>query len=184
VLDRSGPAAADRAIGCERCHGPGGNHLRAIEAKLADPAIVNPAEAPAEGRLRVCGQCHSHHQESTLPRTDPFWLRFQGTTIAWSRCYTESAGSFDCMTCHDPHFDNDKSAAHYDARCLTCHSAPPAETSHSKTKRATRGSTCPVKPLDGCIGCHMPSIPVKQLHATVTDHYIRARFDSKSAALR
>ena len=166
VLDHSGPAAADRAIGCERCHGPGGNHVRAIEAKLTDPAIVNPAAAPAEGRLRVCGQCHSNHQESPLPRTDPFWLRFQGTTIAWSRCYTESAGSFDCMTCHDPHHDNDRSPAHHNARCLTCHSARTPETTIARAgtfeskrpERTVRGSTCPVKPANGCIGCHMPSI--------------------------
>ena len=78
---------------------------------MGEPAIVNPAKASAEGRTRVCGQCHSNHQESPLPRTDPFWLRFQGTTITWSRCYTESAGTFDCMTCHDPHHDNDRSAS-------------------------------------------------------------------------
>ena len=182
VLDGSGPAAADRAIGCERCHGPGGNHLRAIAAQLGDPAIVNPAEAPAEGRLRVCGQCHSNHMDSPLPRTDPFWIRFQGTTIAWSRCYTESAGSFDCMTCHDPHHDTDRSQRHYNARCLTCHSGGPAvlpkarpRTPNALAERAARGSTCPVNPADGCIGCHMPPFESKPLHATFTDHYIRVR---------
>ena len=186
VLDRSGPVAADRGIGCERCHGPGGNHLRAIEAKLSDLAIINPTDAPAQGRIRVCGQCHSNHQESTLSRTDPFSLRFPGTTMAWSRCYTESAGSFDCMTCHDPHHDDDRSPAHYNARCLTCHSARPRETplvradaSNPKTARTFRSSTCPVKPAEGCIGCHMPSIPNRPLHATFTDHYIRVHADSR-----
>ncbi len=188
VLDRAGPVADDRAIGCERCHGPGGNHLKAITADLTDPAIVNPARASAEGRIRVCGQCHSHHQPSTLARTDPFWLRFQGTTIAWSRCYTESAGSFDCMTCHDPHHDSDRSATHYDERCLTCHSARHSETTidHgvtecSKTRPATRGSTCPVSPADGCVRCHMPAVQNKPLHAAFTDHYIRVRHDPEPA---
>ena len=138
--------AADRGIGCERCHGPGGNHLRAIEAKLPDLAIVNPAEAPAQGRIRVCGQCHGNRQESPLPHSIRSRLRFPGTTITWSRCYIESAGSFDCMTCHDPHRDNDRSPAHYNARCLTCHSARPREThvargdaSNPKAERAVRG---------------------------------------------
>ena len=45
--ERIGPEAADRAIGCERCHGPGGNHLAAVAADLADRAIVNPASASA-----------------------------------------------------------------------------------------------------------------------------------------
>ena len=191
VLDRSGPAASDRAIGCERCHGPGGNHLRAIAAKLADPAIASPVDAPAEGRLRVCGQCHTNHQESSLPRTDPFWIRFQGTTVAWSRCYTESAGSFDCMTCHDPHHDTDRSSGHYNARCLTCHSAGPAaetkarpRTADPPAERAVRGSICPVNPTDGCIACHMPTFESKPLHATFTDHYIRVHPELKPGATK
>ena len=162
VLEQSGPESLDRAIGCEHCHGPGGDHIKAILAKFPDPAIINPAEAPAEGRLRLCGQCHSHHQESSLPRTDPFWIRFEGTTLPWSRCYTESDGSMDCMTCHDPHHDNDRSEAHYTARCLTCHaSSPPAEAKESRGKSTTRSDravrpTCPINSTKGCVGCHMP----------------------------
>ena len=155
VLPHDGPQVGPRSVGpgrgrpgdrLQRCHGPGGNHIRAIEAKLTDPAIVNPALATAEGRLRVCGQCHSNHQQSPLPRTDPFWLRFQGTTVAWSRCYTESAGSLDCMTCHDAHHDNERSAAEHNARCLTCHAAPVpaaamarAETSKSSDRARFEG---------------------------------------------
>jgi tetratricopeptide (TPR) repeat protein len=191
VLDRAGPVAADRGIGCERCHGPGGNHLRAVEAKLSDLAIVNPTEAPAQGRIRVCGQCHSNHQELPLARTDPISLRFPGTTIAWSRCYTESAGSFDCMSCHDPHHDNDRSPSHYNARCLACHSALPREPpavrtdgSNPTTGRAVRGSTCPIRPAEGCIGCHMPYVLNQPLHATFTDHYIRVHPDSWPPAAR
>jgi prepilin-type processing-associated H-X9-DG protein len=78
ALEQSGPESQDRGIGCERCHGPGGNHLKAVAAKFSDPAIVRPALAPAEGRVRLCGQCHSEHVEPDLPRTDPFWVRFQG----------------------------------------------------------------------------------------------------------
>jgi hypothetical protein len=36
-----GPEIADSAIGCERCHGPGGNHLRAINSGFSDKSIVN-----------------------------------------------------------------------------------------------------------------------------------------------
>src|SRR5262249_39823808 len=32
VLHEVGPEAADHAIGCERCHGPGGHHVAAVEA--------------------------------------------------------------------------------------------------------------------------------------------------------
>jgi tetratricopeptide (TPR) repeat protein len=180
VLAGTGPEASDRAIGCERCHGPGRHHVLAIAAKLPDPAIVSPATAPAEDRLRICGQCHSHHQELNLPRTDPFWIRFQGTTLPWSRCYTESPGAFDCTTCHDAHHDADRSLSRYDGICLSCHGGgqvvrpadrPAAGT--SAVEGRPRGRACPVSAERGCTGCHMPAFESKPLHATFTDHYIR-----------
>jgi tetratricopeptide (TPR) repeat protein len=189
VLEQSGPAAADRAIGCERCHGPGGNHLRAIAAQLPDPAIVSPGAAPAEGRLRLCGQCHSHHQELPVPRTDPFWIRFQGTTLPWSRCYTDSAGALDCTTCHDPHHDAEGAAAQAHTRCLSCHAGPPAaerkappQVLDPTAQVAPRGSTCPVNPAEGCIGCHMPPFESQPLHTTFTDHYIRVHTQRKPSS--
>ena len=131
--------AGSRTIGrsaASGATGPAAITSKRSRRSFADPAIVNPAEAPAEGRLRVCGQCHSYHQESPLPRTDPFWIRFQGTTLPWSRCYTESNGSFDCMTCHDPHHDTDRSEPkHYTARCLTCHSAGPGRRDKGPTRK-------------------------------------------------
>jgi tetratricopeptide (TPR) repeat protein len=173
VLDGTGPESKDRAIGCERCHGPGAVHEKAVAARFRDLAIVRPSEASAEGRIRLCGQCHSLHQELSLPRTDPFWIRFQGTTLPWSRCYTESDGAFDCMTCHDPHHDSDRSEARYDGRCLDCHAAaPPAGPTRSKSGGA-RGSACPVDSTTGCVGCHMPRTRVAALHTTFTDHFIR-----------
>ena len=47
VLETSGPEAADHAIGCEKCHGPGGNHVLAVAAKFPDLAIARPAWPPA-----------------------------------------------------------------------------------------------------------------------------------------
>jgi tetratricopeptide (TPR) repeat protein len=188
VLDQVGPEVNDRAIGCERCHGPGGNHLLAVASRLPDLAIANATEASGEGRIRVCGQCHSYHQELSLPRTDPFWIRFQGTALVWSRCYTESEGNFDCMTCHDPHHDADRSEGYYNERCLSCHAARRAETGSDASKRSPRasgsqigsdhaksplGTTCPVNPSQGCVGCHMPAFYSKPIHATFTDHYVR-----------
>lgn len=178
VLEGTGPAASDHAIGCERCHGPGENHLRAVAAKMHDLAIVNPSTAPAEGRVRVCGQCHGNHTPIDLPRTDSYWIRFQSTTLPWSRCYTESGGAMDCTTCHDPHHDTDRSEARYEERCLDCHAndrktgtesvAPP-----SKVRRPSQASACPVDPARGCIRCHMPNFRSEPLHADFTDHYIR-----------
>ena len=51
VVERTGPCAPDHGIGCERCHGPAGNHLLAVEGKLVemDAAIARPALASARG---------------------------------------------------------------------------------------------------------------------------------------
>ena len=105
VLDETGPEAADLAIGCERCHGPGGHHVAAAEAGFADLAILNPGRLPGSAVNKTCGQCHDLHDTSVIsaPRTDPVWYRFQSLALTWSRCYIESEGNLSCVTCHDPH---------------------------------------------------------------------------------
>ena len=93
------------------------------------------------------------------------------------------------MTCHDPHHDNDRTPAHHNARCL----APlgpdfAGETTvgvvEATTRTNGRTSTCPVNPADGCIGCHMPSVPIAPLHATFTDHYVRVHTDRRPGTSR
>jgi tetratricopeptide (TPR) repeat protein len=56
--DGVGPTAADAGIGCERCHGPGGNHLAAIKADFPDPAIVNAGTASSKSITTQCADCH------------------------------------------------------------------------------------------------------------------------------
>ena len=86
-----------------------------------------PARPRQQPGWRSCGRCHSHHQTSRLDREDSYWIRFQGTTLPWSRCFTESGRNMDCITCHDPHGNASISAEYYDSRCLSCHSAKPSE---------------------------------------------------------
>jgi hypothetical protein len=82
----------EAAIGCERCHGPGGRHVARMErsgedgrglstAAVASPAaavapdtghaasdIVNPARLTSERREAVCNQCHLAGV-AVIPRT-------------------------------------------------------------------------------------------------------------------
>lgn len=50
-------------IDCERCHGPGDQHVK--DAKRA--SIVNPARLPADRSLDVCLQCHLETTSGDLP---------------------------------------------------------------------------------------------------------------------
>ena len=148
-----GPAAADRGIGCERCHGPGGNHIKAIANDLADLkgfgdfAIINVAGAPAATANGQCAECHTVGLPSVISRTpeDPAWVRSPGVTFTFSRCFTESGGALSCMTCHDPHREADHTAAPYEAKCLSCHSATPAKPGLPLGRRA-RPAAAPSAP--------------------------------------
>jgi hypothetical protein len=194
IVGGSGAYASDRAIGCERCHGPGGNHLLAVEGKLveADPAIARPTLASGERVVKLCAECHSPRGQA-VSRDDPTAARFQGTTLTWSRCYTESGDTLDCTTCHDPHRNASTSPGHYESRCLECHSPKAGQPSskgkgsgdrpRSRLKALSGGSprsTCPVNPSAGCIGCHMPAVGGIVPHSTFTDHFIRVHGERSS----
>jgi predicted CXXCH cytochrome family protein len=160
--------AADRGIGCEHCHGPGGNHISAAESHFSDLAIARPRLAPPARVVALCARCHS--SPSPLGADDPKAIRFQGPTFVRSRCYTESGEGFSCVTCHDPHRDAERSDDFYEAKCLSCHK--PAEGG----KPAAR--VCRVDPRKGCLGCHMPRVRDAVPRTTFTDHHIRIRAGS------
>lgn len=59
-------------IDCQRCHGPGGRHVRTAGtpgSSLAEirAAIVNPARLSAKLRMEVCMQCHLETTSSRIP---------------------------------------------------------------------------------------------------------------------
>jgi hypothetical protein len=169
-----GPEAADAGIGCERCHGPGANHLAAIKENFTDRAIINVAGAPAATINAQCADCHivgSRPQIESDPE-DPKYVRSTAVTMALSRCHTESSGGMSCLTCHDPHREAEHAAAFYESKCLSCHSRP-ADPAAPALMPAGRGAVCPVNPAKDCLGCHMPKVPVPALHTTLTDHYVR-----------
>ncbi len=196
VQDRVGPVADDHAIGCEKCHGPGGHHVAAVAAGFSDLAIGCPSKASAAEINWICSRCHafSRPDELSASRTNPAWYRFQSQTLTWSRCYAESDGKLSCVTCHDPHRNAETETAKNEVKCLSCHAAGPVPTAipaspaaHSVPARRPGGSSqgeqppkeamtpCPVNPARGCLDCHMPRAWQQDTHSFKTDHFIRIR---------
>jgi len=180
-----GPESDDRAIGCEQCHGPGGLHLSAVAVQFSDPAIISPAAASPADINNLCGKCHSQHF-TVMPaaRTTPDWARFPGSTLPWSRCYSESGGALSCVTCHDPHRNAETSPACYEKKCLSCH-VTSAASFKAALARSHQGeenfrSPCTVNPSRDCLQCHMPKVRNDWLHGSFSDHYIRVHADKIS----
>jgi hypothetical protein len=183
-----GPEAADAGIGCERCHGPGGNHLAAVKGHFKDLAIADLKTDDPQAITAQCADCHvvgSKNQIAKAP-DDPRFVRSTAITLTFSRCYTESNGALSCVTCHDPHRDDVHSAALHEEKCLTCHSQEPTARSARRQpdERAARmisgqGSVCPVNAKSRCLECHMPKVRVPALKTSLTDHYIRVRGKEK-----
>jgi hypothetical protein len=87
-----------------------------------------------------------------------------------------------CYPCHDPHREAESSASFHETKCLTCHSQeralqdPPVSADGFSTLAPTgRRTACQVNPAKDCLKCHMPKVPVAELHTSLTDHYVRIR---------
>ena len=150
-------------VQCERCHGPGQNHVEAITQGKAPQglAIRNPGKFGADEQLQFCGVCHraplANLSEAVL---DNRTIRFPAQRLVLSRCYDESNGKLKCTTCHNPHENLQESPAYYDQKCQSCHAGV-----------ASLGGRCPVSGKD-CVSCHMPRVPLMK-HSDFADHWIR-----------
>ncbi len=170
----SGPESADRGIGCERCHGPGLNHVKAVETGYAESAIGATEGSPPRRLLRSCNECHASN--GSVEPSDPEFTRVQGTTLMFSRCFTATGGAIHCATCHDPHRGLDTTTAHYEPKCLACHDATSAKARSGQPSPGAGHAgppICPVNPSSGCIDCHMPKVQEPSLKMRFTDHHIR-----------
>jgi Flp pilus assembly protein TadD len=174
------PGNIPEGIDCQRCHGPGAQHVRNPRA-----GIVNPARLSSERQLEICFQCHLKSTTLRLPSTirrfdrgyfyrpgepledyvlhfdrgpgsgDKFEIAHSAYRLLKSTCFVKSKGALVCTSCHSPHGVQPD----YARVCLDCHrTGLPA--SHVQSR--------------DCVTCHMPQRRTDDVvHAIMTDHYIQ-----------
>ena len=198
AANRYDRASFTPGISCETCHGPGAQHVAgetgrpAHAPKLANAAILNPAEFSRDRQIDLCARCHNGIQRESLapafsyvpgrPLSEYFkplktaaveHPDVHGNQVGLlerSRCFTSSP-TMTCSTCHDTH-SPERAAATYSEKCLTCHrwqSCGAAKALGEKIKT-------------DCIDCHMPIEPTtvivsqtadREVHATMRNHWIK-----------
>lgn len=167
-----------------------------------DLTIVNPRRLPQRERMDVCFQCHFGDARATArvsrfdrelddyrpgaPLTDvavmfayeeqtqiEFGLSSQADRMVLSKCFTESGGKIECLTCHDPHvtvYHESRPSDYFRKKCLSCHAAEDCDESVETRSQTT--------PQDDCIACHMRKAePDDQKYTEFTDHWIRKQID-------
>jgi predicted CXXCH cytochrome family protein len=162
-------------VGCERCHGPGGDHV----GQPAAANIVNPAKLDYVAASDTCIQCHSQGQPLKNPfagqyydwpvgfhqggRLSDFW-RLEEHTLG-----TTSFTHFADGTAHKNRMQgNDYVQSQMYKRgvaCFSCHDV------HGTPHNADL-----IKPArDLCLTCHSPMSPNGPRAATIEQHTHHAR---------
>ena len=181
------PPFSEGGVACERCHGPGSEHI------ATGKPMVNPAKLAPAARDSICEQCHLSgeirvpKQGGNEPVLSPgdrladsltvfvrsgsgsqLRVTSHAENLAQSLCKRKSGDKLWCGTCHDPHSvpSANEKAAYFRGKCLTCH-----QTSSCSAPQAVRQANG-----DDCIACHMPRNPTSDVdHVVFTDHAIPRR---------
>ena len=194
------PRELPSGTGCQRCHGPGVKHLRAIyggdgDSEKIRASIVNPGRLPPDRRDDVCFECHMLPTVAATPvrRFDrPTYSFRPGQDLADYQINfdIEEKGKepIDRFEINHHPYRLKQSQCYLKSEeqmsCLTCHDP------HYKVSKDDRAAHYKAKCLgchvdlqhnsvandlsDDCVACHMPERRTQDvIEVTMTDHLIQ-----------
>ena len=166
-------------IDCQRCHGPGGKHVAAVQipgatAEAIRASIVNPARLNPEQQMEVCMQCHLEPTSTALPSIIRRFNRGPFSYVAGQRL-SDFALYFDHApaTGHDDKFEIASSAYRFrKSQCyLQSRGALTCETCHNP-HQILQGEEAKQHYLSVCMQCHsdrMKALISSDKHTSKTD---------------
>jgi tetratricopeptide (TPR) repeat protein len=187
-------------IGCQRCHGPGGEHVRnpgivkITSGEHLDPTIVNPSHLAPRLREAVCWQCHLEGEVRVVRRGRQRYDYRPGMPLEeFVGVYEDAAeNSFEHVNNHVEQMVQSrcyqKRTGPSPLNCLSCHDphekpAPDKQVAHYRSAclKCHREDSCSLPHArrleqnkdDSCVACHMPSFRTSNVaHVSSTDHRI------------
>ncbi len=190
-----------RGIDCQRCHGPGSQHVQAARTggRFLANTIVNPARLSPERQMEVCMQCHLQTTAEALPSSlrrfwrEPFSYN-PSESLEDFQLYFDRAGGPK----RDGRFEIVSSVYRLKQSqcflksagkltCLTCHDphdiprGDEAVKHYDSVCRSCHGAAIDALVASGkhaatseCASCHMPKRHTDDVPlALITDHLIQ-----------
>lgn len=194
-------------ISCERCHGPGRDHVEHWKMDAARPsteqsdgAIVNPARLSADRANDVCLQCHLQGDVTVFAEGAHAYSFHPGDRLTEHRLdyliRTDSPQEFGIashggrMMRSRCYLESGRSMT-----CTVCHDPHRPVTAFKREFFDSKCMTCHTQESchravpagqtrisGGCTQCHMPTRKsVESQHLAMTDHWIRRTSDGPAA---